>query len=512
MAYKEKSGNGSSEFAHLPHPINVALPLWVSPLGPLINFVAGIRASVRTKLLASFLMGALLVLGMAVLSIIVLGRMNQQVNELAELQKKLDLARQMIYSVTAQSHNRAMALLTVDDFQNVKLANAKKNFQEDLETLERIGIIFPNDPEFFNRVGKANERFGVSGEKVLNLYNAGNIDEALKLHIDEEHRISHEIEEAVQELIANSSNDMVGAAVAYRSDRRLLTRIIWTSSVVSLAGALLLGLVVSWSFIRPVRRIDSVVGAIAGGDFNQRAEVPNRDEFGTLANNINKMSLELANLYTQAEELAAAQERNRLARDLHDSVVQSIFSMTLIIESVRILLQRDSSRVAPYLEKLQELAQRSLDEMRSLIQHLHTSPVGEHGLARALQDHLTALKRRDNLTVDLRIEGDRALQSEQAEGLFRIAQEALNNVIKHAQTDSAKVTLRIEDRQVSLLIEDRGVGFVSSPGESVGEGFGMASMRERAKLLGGTLVVESSPGEGTRVLVEVGQIEREGHG
>ena len=215
----------------------------------------------------------------------------------------------------------------------------------------------------------------------------------------------------------------------------------------------------------------------------------------------------------QAEELAVAQERNRLARDLHDSVSQSIFSMTLTAESARILLERDPARAAPQLDRLQELAQGALGEMRSLIYQLRPTDAAKSGLVPAIRNHLSTLKSRDGLMVELHVEGEGRLPRDQEEGLLRIVQEALNNVSKHARTNRAVVTLRTVGGRASLLIEDHGKGFDPSfVGASEGH-LGLASMRERAEIQGGTFGVESQPGEGTRIMVEVphGE-ERQGNG
>ena len=210
----------------------------------------------------------------------------------------------------------------------------------------------------------------------------------------------------------------------------------------------------------------------------------------------------------QAEELAVAQERNRLARDLHDSVTQSIFSMTLTAESARIQLERDPVRTAPLLVRLQELAQNSLEEMRSLIYQLRPTEVAEGGLVPAIRNHLATLESRDGLIVELKVEGERRLARYQEEGMYRIVQEALNNVAKHAKTDSAVVKLRMLDGGTSLLIEDHGAGFDTASVDASGSHVGLASMRERVEPIGGTIKVESQRGKGTRIIIEVPNTER----
>jgi signal transduction histidine kinase len=219
----------------------------------------------------------------------------------------------------------------------------------------------------------------------------------------------------------------------------------------------------------------------------------------------------------QVEELAGVQERERLARELHDSVTQTIFSMTLTAQAARILLERDPARVAAQLENLQNLSQSALAEMRSLIQQLHSSPIVEEGLAAALRRHVSERQQKDGLNVDLQISGERRLPSETEAALFRVVQEALNNVIKHAQTERASVVLSMDKDPISLLIEDHGKGFdpatVQSWPEQAGSAshLGLSGMAERVKALGGRLIVDSEPGKGTSIRVEDIRLEEAEH-
>ncbi len=213
---------------------------------------------------------------------------------------------------------------------------------------------------------------------------------------------------------------------------------------------------------------------------------------------------QLQDYAAQAEQLVVVEERNRLARELHDSVTQTLFSMTMTAEAARIVSEQNSAQVAPHIVRLKELAQSALNEMRSVISQLH--PVTDEGLVQALRKHLATLKSQEGLTVELRVEGDPQLSREQEEGMFRIVQEALNNVSKHARTDEAVVTLQMETGAVSLLIEDHGVGFDPYRIEPDGRSMGLRSMRERAEIQGGSLNVESSPGQGTCIRVTVPSI------
>jgi class 3 adenylate cyclase/HAMP domain-containing protein len=270
-------------------------------LRPLIDGVARISATVHMKLLGGFLTIALLLLLMGIFSIVVIGRMNQQVEGLIALETQTDLARQAIYSVTSQSHFRAMALITEVDSWNDKITAAKAKFTEVLDDIEDLNTAI--DPQLVNRLRAIDVRFAAAGEEVLGLYQAGDLDQALSVHISAEHEISHELEDELNSLITSSDHVMQAQLVDFQGNREFLTWTVAAFSVVSLLTALGFGAILSWSLIRPVRKIDVALARIADGDFAQIVEVPNRDEFGRLTTNLNRTSTRLATLYSELTEL-----------------------------------------------------------------------------------------------------------------------------------------------------------------------------------------------------------------
>jgi signal transduction histidine kinase len=205
----------------------------------------------------------------------------------------------------------------------------------------------------------------------------------------------------------------------------------------------------------------------------------------------------------QAEELAVLQERNRMARNLHDSVTQTIFSMRLTAEAANMLFDREPARAREELIKLQTLAKSALTEMRSLIFELRPTAVTKLGLVPALRHHIMTLERQTGLTIDLQIIGEPHLSELEAQRLFRISQEALNNVVKHAQTDKAFLTLRFDGDRILLQVADKGIGFDLEAAQVTEGHIGLSSMQERVDTMGGQLTIDSHPGQGTRVVVEV---------
>jgi nitrate/nitrite-specific signal transduction histidine kinase len=218
------------------------------------------------------------------------------------------------------------------------------------------------------------------------------------------------------------------------------------------------------------------------------------------------IAIENARLYQQAQQLAVIEERTRLARDLHDSVTQSLYGVTLFAEAAgRVLTAGDSELAGEYLNELQHTAQDALQEMRLLIFELRPSILEENGLAVALQARLESVEARAGLETSLKVEGeDQRLPAEIEEGLYRIAQEALNNALKHAQAHHITVCLCHDQSTLLLEIADDGVGFEPSIARQQG-GLGLRGMEERAAQLGTRLSIQSEPGAGTKVRVEVDQ-------
>jgi len=215
------------------------------------------------------------------------------------------------------------------------------------------------------------------------------------------------------------------------------------------------------------------------------------------------IAIDNARLYEQAQRLAVVEERQRLARELHDSVTQALYGATLYAEAAgRQLAVGQTDLASEHLRELRETAQEALREMRSLIFELRPSVLESEGLVTALRARLEAVEERAGLEVAFQVKGQAELPAGIEEGLYRVAQEALNNALKHACAHSVNVTLERDEDAVVLEIVDDGVGF--DPSTAVeGGGLGLDGMIERVTQMGGELTLDSEPGGGTRVRVEV---------
>jgi len=200
----------------------------------------------------------------------------------------------------------------------------------------------------------------------------------------------------------------------------------------------------------------------------------------------------------RAEEAAAEKERANLARDLHDAATQTVFSMNLTAGAARIAVKSDPERVPALIDRLQELAQDALAEMRTLVRELRPGSVVDEGLVPSLERLAALRKRRDGLHVTLAVRGDEEGTTEMKETIFRTAREALNNVAKHAGVKESRLELSFGAQEIALLVQDSGKGFETADARG-SESFGLLAMRERIETLGGSLVVRSAPGAGTEI-------------
>lgn len=223
---------------------------------------------------------------------------------------------------------------------------------------------------------------------------------------------------------------------------------------------------------------------------------PQERRLANLFANQAALALHNAHLHARNRQLAIEQERHRLARELHDSVTQSLYSIGLTAQaSLRLLAQNDRGIEGP-IKYIHTLSQTALTEMREQLYQLHPTVLNED-LVEALTQHCNMLSKQYNLAIEFKAELEISLSLSQRDTLYSIAREALWNIIKHAKASRVNISLNKENNQVILAVVDNGVGFESSTLED--ETMGLRSMKERARLLGGVFEVQSTPGRGTHL-------------
>ena len=214
------------------------------------------------------------------------------------------------------------------------------------------------------------------------------------------------------------------------------------------------------------------------------------------------VAIENARLYELSRELSVIEERNRLARDLHDSVTQTLFSMSLTAEAAVAAIGSDPQAAKDQIEDLRDLARSAVQEMRALIFELRPAELESDGLVPTLQKHVDVRRRVTRKEIDLREDGYERQPPAVEKELFRIAQEALNNAIKHSQAGRIEIELTLREGRLKLVVSDNGVGFDPSDQQIRARRLGITAMKERAEQIGGEFRIESTVGRGTRVVLE----------
>jgi signal transduction histidine kinase len=247
----------------------------------------------------------------------------------------------------------------------------------------------------------------------------------------------------------------------------------------------------------PVKLRDKVLGVLFVHSLSPNAFEGQISLLTTFANWA-AIAVENARLYEKAQQLAALEERNWLAQELHDWVNGTIFSIVYNAQAASDMIESDPNRAKEQIRIVQEIAQAAQGEMRSLLLELRPTALGEVGLVSALQRHIDVIKTRFGLPIDFSVHGDRSLPETVEQCLYRVAQEALLNVVKHAEAQRAGLVLELEPDIVSLTVEDNGMGF--DPESAIGEkALGLLSMQERVEKLLGSFRVVSEPRRGTRL-------------
>ena len=307
----------------------------------------------------------------------------------------------------------------------------------------------------------------------------------------------------------SASPEVLGAiAIALKSApaRRNLpsyqARAAAASLVVFLAAAGLVGAgfgsATARGLVKRFQRLSRAADAWSQADFREAVDDTSGDELGQLAQRMNLMAKQLRSLLVRRQEMAVMQERSRRAQDLHDSVKQQAFAASAQLAALSQWLDKDPELARRHLREGEALVDAVRRELNDLILQLRPAALEDGGLRSALRSYAFEFADRNGIEVQVRVAGEPPVLAEVEDCLFRIAQEALWNVARHSQAESAEISLDCSSGAAVLSIADDGLGF--DPGMPTG-GLGLRSMRERAQSVGGDLAVESAPGKGTKLTV-----------
>ncbi|WP_217561996.1 GAF domain-containing sensor histidine kinase [Streptomyces sp. GbtcB6] len=259
----------------------------------------------------------------------------------------------------------------------------------------------------------------------------------------------------------------------------------------------------------PIRDGDEVIGALFLANKNcQKPQggcgfTAEDEELLSILAQHAAIALTNARLYERSRELTIAEERSRLAHELHDAVSQKLFSLRLTAQAAAALVDRDPSRAKGELQQVAALAAEATEELRAAVVELRPAALDEDGLVATLRTQVQVLDRAHTARVTFAASGFRALPAAQEEALLRVAQEALHNALRHSGAEHVDVTVNRRGCGAVLRVADDGSGFDPHLTRSAGRHLGLVSMRDRASGVGGTLTVESAPGKGTTIEMEV---------
>jgi signal transduction histidine kinase len=262
----------------------------------------------------------------------------------------------------------------------------------------------------------------------------------------------------------------------------------------AIAGTIF-GLMTARRLTRRLTRLSAALNGWSQGDFSGMVADTSPDEIGQLAGQLDQMAQGLRALIDARQALATLEERNRLARELHDSVKQQIFAVSMQLSTARTLLGPTAGAASGPLAEAERLVDQAKGELTMLVRQLRPAALENREILPALSKHIDEWSKQTGIRADAQLEAQLPLSVELEEALFRITQEGLSNVARHSGASAIRVRLDRQGEVAVLTIADDGHGFDTA--HVNGHGVGLPSMRERAQALGGQLTVESVAGQGT---------------
>ena len=500
------------------------------------RWVARLRATIHTKLLAAFLLIALLLLSAAVVGLIALAEMNRRAQETAQLQRKIAAYGQLSHDSITQLYGVATALLQPEERRLDATLRQLKQFGYELD---RLQFLAQGEIDVMGRVRADFEAFIKVVSASIELIRAGKTAEGQRLQLSVASPLADRLERLTNELVNKAEADLVGgieiASNAYARSRQTVI----VCALTSLALALGLGYMISWSLIAPIKQMETRMNEIAIGNFDNQVSIPNRDELGGLASDMNRMSEELGRLYAQVDaerenaERANLDKSRFLAAASHD-LRQPIHALNLWVSNLRVALERHDRNSARDAAGTIEEACKSMSASFNAILDLskfdargvkpELADINLSDLLRRLYAESQLIARQKNLVLRLHLSsrGPLYVRSD-AELVGRSLRNLLGNAIKYTSSGGVVLGEIAHGDTVEVAIYDSGIGIAQEHQQDIfaeffqvanrerdqrqGMGLGLAIVRRSVDMLDGhRLDFHSREGRGSRFSIHIPRI------
>lgn len=456
------------------------------------RWVARLRATIHTKLLAAFLLIALLLLSAAAVGLNALTEMNRRAQETAQLQRKIAAYRQLSHDSITQLYGVATALLQPEAQRLDATLRQLKQFGYDLD---RLQFLAQDEIQVMGRVRIDFEEFIKVVTRAIELIRAGNAADGQNMQLSVASPLADRLERLTNELVNKAEADLVGgieiANYAYLRSRRMVI----ASALVSIVLALALGYMMSWSLISPIKQMEARMSEIAAGNFANRVNIPNRDELGALAGDLNKMSEELGRLYAQVEaerenaERANLDKSRFLAAASHD-LRQPMHALNLWVSNLRVALERDDHNAARHATETIESACKSMSASFNAILDLSRLDAGgvkteltEINLSNLLQQifaEFEPIARQKGLESRLRLNRNGPIYVRSDVTLLgRSLRNLVSNAIKYTSQGGIAIGEIARSHQVEIAVYDSGIGIAAKHQQDIFAEFFQVANRQR---------------------------------
>jgi signal transduction histidine kinase/CheY-like chemotaxis protein len=492
--------------------------------GKLIRLVAQVPAPVQAKLLAAFLAIVVLLIVVGAVGLQVLSEVNRRGEELVTLHRKIAAYRQLQHDTTAQLYSVATALaVPPEDLDRRMLEATLRQLNQFGYDLDRLQFVAQDEAELLGRIQDDYSRFIQVMQEVVSMIAGGRIASGRELQRSQASPLADRLERLTNELVNRAEAEMVARVEVSHAAYHTARWVVIGFAVGSIGLALVFGYAIAWSLIGPVQRMDAQLRQIASGDFSQRIAVPNRDELGTLAANLNRMTAELGRLYHQLE--AANRHKSEFLASMSHELRTPL---NAIIGFSEVLLER---LFGDLNEKQEEYLRDILDSGRHLLSLINDildlSKVeaghmelerGRFSLPEVLENGLTMVRERASrhgITLDLKVDAALDVIEADERKVKQVVFNLLSNAVKFTP-DGGRVgiTAGLEGGEVRITVWDTGIGIAPEDQarifeefqqvggrdrqEQEGTGLGLALARRFVELHGGSLSVESAVGQGSR--------------